>query len=465
MSTQDSKRPLSERRSTGRKEHGIEDDVDHSPSRTDSLPLPVTARNSGNRKSRSKAKDLDKRWLEHPEMAAVDGERQVKNARIKSAGLRVRWARFKQRMGTASAVSESLLDGADSSDSARSLRRVYGNAEGDADEDDPTEVDEVVVDNELDSATLPSEPASGSGGDGTGKKKSHSSSLGTGESWNGTQPSYGLWESNTLLTFFRWRLWPAIDNFFSVRFMDENMETSYRKELWATSKSLALYASLFFIVNWILVIAAAVRPFALSDKLFYYLLGPFLSFPLPFLVIYDIPYRKPVIFQTYLFFTIWSWSFYQTSFLRACGFYSTHHCGARDFISFFYYAIGLPTIGLFGLRQARIIDAAGLCVLFIITASLIAPQNKGWARNIVNMLIFHLFVLYVHYKRETNERRLFSLRDQLKVQFRATQKAQINERKAADSKRRLTSYVFHEVRVPLNTACKPSHVSNCCAKL
>ena len=50
------------------------------------------------------------------------------------------------------------------------------------------------------------------------------------------------------------------------------------------------------------------------------------------------------------------------------------------------------------------------------------------------------------------ERRLYTLRDQLKVQFRATQKAQVNERKAADSKRRLTSYVFHEVRVPLNTA-------------
>lgn len=51
------------------------------------------------------------------------------------------------------------------------------------------------------------------------------------------------------------------------------------------------------------------------------------------------------------------------------------------------------------------------------------------------------------------ERRNFSLRDQLKAQFKATQKAQINERKASDSKRRLTSYIFHEVRVPLNTAC------------
>jgi len=41
--------------------------------------------------------------------------------------------------------------------------------------------------------------------------------------------------------------------------------------------------------------------------------------------------------------------------------------------------------------------------------------------------------------REHVERRTYTLRDQLKIQFKATQKAQVNERKAADSKRRLTS--------------------------
>src|ERR1700677_2367679 len=44
-----------------------------------------------------------------------------------------------------------------------------------------------------------------------------------------------------------------------------------------------------------------------------------------------------------------------------------------------------------------------------------------------------------------SERRLYILRDQLKVQFHATQRAQINERKAADSKRRLTSCVAFAV--------------------
>jgi signal transduction histidine kinase len=41
---------------------------------------------------------------------------------------------------------------------------------------------------------------------------------------------------------------------------------------------------------------------------------------------------------------------------------------------------------------------------------------------------------------------------ELKEQYRAVQAAQILERKANDSKRQFVSYIFHEVRVPLNTA-------------
>lgn len=47
---------------------------------------------------------------------------------------------------------------------------------------------------------------------------------------------------------------------------------------------------------------------------------------------------------------------------------------------------------------------------------------------------------------------MFEMRQQLKMQYRATQSAQVMERKASDSKRRFVSYIFHEVRVPLNTA-------------
>lgn len=59
------------------------------------------------------------------------------------------------------------------------------------------------------------------------------------------------------------------------------------------------------------------------------------------------------------------------------------------------------------------------------------------------------------------DRRMFMLNTQLKVAYRAQQKAQIAESKASLAKRRFASYIFHEVRVPLNTASKwPSASSN-----
>jgi len=67
------------------------------------------------------------------------------------------------------------------------------------------------------------------------------------------------------------------------------------------------------------------------------------------------------------------------------------------------------------------------------------PEEPEYSRNAINFLVFQAFLLYMHYRREHVERRMYTLRDQLKIQFKATQKAQVNERKAADSKRRLTS--------------------------
>lgn len=79
--------------------------------------------------------------------------------------------------------------------------------------------------------------------------------------------------------------------------------------------------------------------------------------------------------------------------------------------------------------------------------ALVIPWRTTWSRNLINFLLYQAFLLYLHFMYESGERRLHKLRDQLKTQYRATQKAQVSERKAADSKRRLTSYIFHEVHV------------------
>lgn len=81
---------------------------------------------------------------------------------------------------------------------------------------------------------------------------------------------------------------------------------------------------------------------------------------------------------------------------------------------------------------------------------LFSPVRPKYGRNAANVVIFEAFILHVHYAREVAERRLFTLRDELKTQFKATQKAQVNERKTADSKRRLTSWVFFTLHLASN---------------
>jgi len=98
------------------------------------------------------------------------------------------------------------------------------------------------------------------------------------------------------------------------------------------------------------------------------------------------------------------------------------------------YTSALQTIALFGLKLNRFPAMVGATVFLVLSAALVIPFRIGWIRNALNFLAFQAFLLYVGYMKEMEQRRLFTLRDQLKVQFKATQRAQVNERKAWDSK-------------------------------
>ncbi|TDL16755.1 hypothetical protein BD410DRAFT_901857 [Rickenella mellea] len=402
---------------------------ERSRSSSPSLPLPITTNASKTKK-------------------------QTKSARIGKDPLRVRWARFKQRLGTGSGISESLLDGGgESTDTSYSVRRQVREKDDGAEEGG--DVDEVVVENDLlgenGSGTAPSEDGKGHG---RARTPNHQSS-GTEESMAGMihRPE-GFWESHVILTFLRWRMWPMITSFFTIRFHNNATEEAYRREAWFTSKSTALSCTMFFILNWVLVCAFGTKPFAQSDIIFIYGFGGFLSVPLLFFIAFEFPRLHSLLYQLYLFVCVWSWAYYSTIIMFSCHFYprATTHCGSRDFLGLFYYAIGLPTIGLIALQMTRFTFCVGAAIMLILNFALIVPSHPTFVRYVIDMMLVYAFLLYHHYKRETMDRRLYSLRTELKIQFRATQKAQVNERKASDSKRRLTSYVFHEVRVPLNTA-------------
>lgn len=169
-----------------------------------------------NGKERGRAPDATSR-----SQATADGG--GKSARIQGQGngLRVRWARFKQRLGTGSALSESLMDGTgESTDSSRSWRRGYGGGGGaattDGEEEEGQEVDEVVVDNDLGSLsyTQPSES-------GTPPTSNSKNGAGTG---TGDNTSKSGVESLGIYAFLRWRLFPLVYHFFDTKFLNEVME-------------------------------------------------------------------------------------------------------------------------------------------------------------------------------------------------------------------------------------------------
>ncbi|KAJ7255454.1 hypothetical protein B0H12DRAFT_533227 [Mycena haematopus] len=262
------------------------------------------------------------------------------------------------------------------------------------------------------------------------------------------------------LAFCRTRIWPLVTKFYMPRFEDADEERLYRKEVWGQGKRPCLWASVFFIASCILGITTIEKPIVLADKIFYYGISPFLSLPVIFMCAYDWPYNYPLFFQTWLCILTWSWPFYDTLYAYLCGFYSksspNRHdlftCGTKDFLATFYYTSALQAVALFGTSLKRLPATIGALAFLILSCVTIVPQRNDYVHNLFNFVIFEFVLLYMHSQKEMSSRKLFWLRSRLKVQFRRTRKAQVAERQAADSKRRLTSYVFHEVRVPLNTA-------------
>ncbi|QRV74014.1 protein-histidine kinase [Ceratobasidium sp. AG-Ba] len=335
-----------------------------------------------------------------------------KAARFETAGLRVHWARFKHHLSTGSALSESVLDATAESTEASSTYRRYVEKNGkpppgSAPVDDGP-VDEVVVDNQ--SVTQPSE--AGDNRHLSGDLPSHQHNTETRLNSHGipASDSYfegtvsSFWDRSPILVCIRYRILPFLWRFFNLSFHDPEAEAHYLKERYYTKKRLAFFASLFFILNWVLACALVPRPFETIDYVFYYGIATAMTIPGPFLIIFDGYRRAPVAYQIWLTLQTYMWAFYNLLFIHLCGFYGQHSywpCGRRDFLGLFYYSTGLPVLALFGMHQHRF-PAFRSCFTSTLCTRL--------------------------------------------------QSAQVSERKAADSKRRLTSYIFHEVRVPLNTA-------------
>ncbi|KAI0726397.1 hybrid sensor histidine kinase [Fomitopsis betulina] len=377
----------------------------------------------------------------------VQSRRGKKNARIER-GLKVHWAYFKRRLGTVTAPSTSSAfepDDGDSYTTGQAPLLHMGEDEADG-------VDEVVVDREWSQEMKSSITHSEYG---TPDRASNAFGTTIDRESLFAHPE-GRWAKFGPLVLLRWRCWPVVYDFFVSRFVDAKSERHYNRENWFLKKNLALWSSAFLVVNWVLAVAFLQRPGTIVDTIFVYAVAPSTTIPMVVWVMFNFPRDRSTFYQCWAVFAIWQWAFYSVITMYLCGYYTgmpvLSNCGKRDYLNMFYYTSALQTVGLFGLKLNRFPAMIAAASFFIVASGLIIPTHQQMVRNMINFLCFQTFLLYIHFMRENAERRLYALRDQLKIQFRATQKAQVNERKAADSKRRLTSYVFHEVRVPLNTA-------------
>ncbi|KAH9057453.1 hypothetical protein EDB87DRAFT_1565234 [Lactarius vividus] len=370
-------------------------------------------------------------------------QRQKKTIRINGAHyIRVHWGRFRRRLGTDVSLSTSSLVG----DSAAANNIDFIDSDNSSPDEDDAEVDEVVVDRNWSDDTKSSVSLSEQN---ISPEKSGGYSA---DHDSVTVHTGGFWGLCMPLIVLRWRVFPAIVNFFSPKFPSEKSELHYIKENWFMRKSLAIWSTLFLLVTWAVNAALVVGPVLLIDKIFLYGIAPACTLPVLPIVIYDWPRDRPIVYQVLLSMSIWCCALISPASSFLCGLYdpnsSIFSCGKRDFLTMFYFLCALQTVALFGLRQKRLPAVICATIWVCLATAVILPHRKVWTKNVLNFIIFQGFLVCVHYMLETSERRLYILRDQLKVQFLATQKAQINERKAADSKRRLTSCV----RVPLNTA-------------
>ncbi|EJD41678.1 hypothetical protein AURDEDRAFT_105975 [Auricularia subglabra TFB-10046 SS5] len=382
----------------------------------------------------------------HARNAGARNERQ-RRLQFERPSPRETWkswvGRIMRKWVQASTGSPSDGLGRDASDSGASFNTFLASqAQLDREKEDCDWVlDEVVVTgDEADGHRQGSEK-------GTTTRQSESEVAGSLHRVQGSQ-----WEGEThrdtsgLRGFVRYVLWPNLVDFFDPRFEDEAKEQEYQKQVWYSNKKLAFAASLYLYINWILYLIFN-HSVSLYEKIAYYGGLTFVTLPLPFMIVCNMPRRHPKAFQIWLCLATWYCGLTEVIQMRQCRFFRTpqRHCNRKDFLAMMYYNTAVPTLMMFVISH-RLYNVIMSIVIVGLWAGLVLPVQTVFVRNVVG------FVSALLIRMIAADRRMFMLNSQLKVAYRAQQKAQMAESKASLAKRRFASYIFHEVRVPLNTA-------------
>ncbi|TFL07617.1 hypothetical protein BDV98DRAFT_497658 [Pterulicium gracile] len=265
---------------------------------------------------------------------------------------------------------------------------------------------------------------------------------------NRSQSHASAYQRWWVYNFTRYRMWPAFVDFFEPTFEDDEQEAEYQKMKWHATKPTAFYASIYLYVNWVLYLILN------KSETRYEQYGGLsaVTVPIPFIIAYDLRNKSPITFQVLFTVAAWYCGVTEVIQMRECHFFKgAETCHDKDFLAMLYYVTAVPALYMI-IMTKRIYNGIAQLLVFLLLMTLLIPDQGRFSRNVISFVCFSAFMQYLSWSLESNDRRMFLLTHQLKSAYRSQHKAQNAESRASSAKRRFASYIFHEVRVPLNTA-------------
>ncbi|KAH8813816.1 hypothetical protein DL96DRAFT_1472390 [Flagelloscypha sp. PMI_526] len=242
--------------------------------------------------------------------------------------------------------------------------------------------------------------------------------------------------------------------FFCPSFADDKTEDEFRRLFWSQTKTPARLASGYLVLNWMLYLIlnksnTAYRRYAYGGGLTIF------TIPVFFMVIFDMPahasQRVRTFFQIWLCIATWYCGVLELIETHVCEFFVHGACNGKDFLAMMYYITAVPALMMF-VCSKRIYNLVAQLVTLVLLCVLILPIQDVFSRNVVSYIVFSMFIQWLHYKREEAERNIFRLQVKVNRALGNVKKARKAETLAAEAKQQFSSYIFHEVRVPLNAA-------------
>lgn len=260
--------------------------------------------------------------------------------------------------------------------------------------------------------------------------------------------------------WLRYRAFPWVQHafmrFFYPQFDDRKVEAAYSGRVYESQKFLSFVCSTYLVISWAIALTLLPKHPETSDKVFYWAIASALTVPLPIMIFYDLPKRVPIFYQCFLLVSIWSWSAYLITFMQLCRYYGGglphFSCAGRDMLNLFYYMVALPVIALFGMGQQRLYATIAPIIMIITPSALFIPRKSAWARFALEHIFLQALLLYIHWRREILERNVYFFNKKVKDALLALHHTRVHQSRVEAARARSTSYIFHEVRQPLNAA-------------